>query len=65
MTSGSNVARDVHRCGTVDYQQIENDNIANQIHRFTVDYGKFILIINSKQNYSHVHMATTIRYYGW
>ena len=29
---------------TVDYQQIENSNIANQIHRFTIDYGKFILI---------------------
>ena len=27
----------------VDYQQIENDNIANQIHGFTIDYGKFIL----------------------
>ena len=37
------MARDVHRCGTVDYQQIENDNIANQIHRFIIDYGKFIL----------------------
>ena len=38
------MARDVHRCGTVDYQQIENDNIANQIHGFKIDYGKFILI---------------------
>ena len=34
--------RDVH--WTVDYQQIENGNIANQIHGFTIDYGKFILI---------------------
>ena len=34
----------VHGCVTVDYQQIENDNIANQIHGFTIDYGKFILI---------------------
>ena len=25
------------------YQQIENSNIANQIHGFTIDYGKFIL----------------------
>ena len=33
-------------CVTVDYQQIENDNIANQIHGFTIDYGKFILINN-------------------
>ena len=39
--------RDVHWCATVDYRQIANDNIANQIHRFTIDYGKFILIINN------------------
>ena len=31
---------------TVDYQQTENDNIAYQIHGFTTDYGKFILINN-------------------
>ena len=31
---------------TVFYQQIENGNIANQIHRFTIGYGKFILITN-------------------
>ena len=43
MTSGSNVTRDVHWCVTVDYQQTANDDIANQIHGFTVDYGKFIL----------------------
>ena len=35
---GSNVMRDVHCCVTVDYQQIGNDNIANQIHGFTIDY---------------------------
>ena len=29
---------------TVDYQQIVYGNIANQIHGFTIDYGKFILI---------------------
>ena len=45
VTWGSNVKRDVHWCVTVDYQQIANDNIANQIHGFTIDYGKFILII--------------------
>ena len=45
VTSGSNVTRDVHWCVTVDYQQIANDNVANQIHGFTKDYGKFILII--------------------
>ena len=33
--SGSNVTRDVHWCVTVDYQQIANDNIANQIHGFS------------------------------
>ena len=27
---------------------IENDNIANQIHGFTIDYGKFILICDSE-----------------
>ena len=43
------MARDVHWCVTVDYQQIANDNIANQIHGFTIVYGKFILIdINCK-----------------
>ena len=34
--------RDVHWCVTVDYQQTAN--IANQIHGFTIDYSKFILI---------------------
>ena len=29
---------------TVFYQQMENGNIANQIHGFTIDYGKFILM---------------------
>ena len=48
VTSGSNVTRDVHWCITVDYQQIANDNIANQIHGFTIDYGKFILIEDIK-----------------
>ena len=38
--------RDVHWFVTVFYQQIENGNIANQIHAFTIDYGKFILINN-------------------
>ena len=46
VTWGSNVTRDVHWCITVSYQQIENSNIANQIHGFTIDYGKFILIHN-------------------
>ena len=40
---GSNATRDVHWCVTVFYQQIENSNIADQIHGFTIDYGKFIL----------------------
>ena len=39
------MTRDVHCCVTVDYRQIANDNIANQIHGFT-HYGKFILMIN-------------------
>ena len=33
---------------TVDYQQIENSERANQIHRFTIDYAKFILIAISR-----------------
>ena len=37
--------RDVHGCVTVDYQQIGNGKIANQIQGFTIDYGKFILIL--------------------
>ena len=44
VTWGSSVTRDVHWYVTVFYQQIENSNIANQIHEFTIDYGKFILI---------------------
>ena len=47
VTWGSNVTRDVHECVTVDYQQKANGNIANQIHGFTIDYDKFILISNS------------------
>ena len=39
---GSNVTGDVHWCVTADYQQIASGNIANQIHGFTIDYGKFI-----------------------
>ena len=44
VTSGSNVMRDVHWCVSVSCQQIENGNIANQIHGFTIAYGKFVLI---------------------
>ena len=39
-------------CVTVFYQQIENGNIANQIHGFTIDYGKFILKLD--RNTVHV-----------
>ena len=57
VTSGSNVMRDVHWCVTVFYQQIENCNMANQIHGFTIDYGKFILksvrISSSGVNWGH------------
>ena len=38
---------DVHWCVTVDYEQIVDSNIANQIHGFAIDYGKFILKLNS------------------
>ena len=50
VTSGSNVMRDVHWCVTVFYQQIENGNVANQIHGFTIDYGKFILTTDSRED---------------
>ena len=36
--------RDVHWYVTADYQQIGNGNIANEIHGFRIDYGKFILM---------------------
>ena len=52
VTWGSNVTPDVHWCVTVDYQQIANGNIANQIHGFTIDYGKFILTSFSNDNNS-------------
>ena len=32
------------RRATLVYQQIDNGNIANQIHGFTMNYGKFIRI---------------------
>ena len=44
---GSNVMRDVQWCVTVDYQQIENGNIANQIHGFTIDHSKINISTNS------------------
>ena len=44
VTSDSNVMPDVYWYATVFYQQIEKGNIANQIHEFTIEYGKFILI---------------------
>ena len=43
--------RDVHWSVTVFYKQIENSNIANQIHGFTIDYGKFILKLDRKTEY--------------
>ena len=52
--------RDVHWCVTVDYQQIANGNIANQIYGFTIDYGKFILITISSN--MHLKMIYTFAY---
>ena len=40
--------RDVHRCVTVDYQQLGNGNIANQIHGFTIDY---VIYTNKQLDY--------------
>ena len=50
VTRGSNVTRDVHWCVTVDYQQIANGNITNQIHGFTIDDGKFIHMVNNPRD---------------
>ena len=51
----------MHWCVTADYQQIVNGNIANQIHGFTIDYGKFILnvivLIKSVRNVQFVHLS--------
>ena len=44
----------LHQVKTVDYQQIENSNIANQIHGFTIDYGKFIRVLIVKYQ-MHAH----------
>ena len=51
VTWSSNVTRDVHWCVTGFYQQIEISNIANQIHGFTIDYGKFILKLDRNTEY--------------
>ena len=59
VTSGSYVARHVEKritCtitrATLAYQQIDNGNITNQIHGFTIDYGKFTLIPVSHKYYT-------------
>ena len=41
----------VHWCVTDFYQPIENDNIASQIHGFTIDDGKFILKLDRNKEY--------------
>ena len=61
VTSGSNVMRDPHSCVTVFYQQIENGNIANQIHGFTIDYGKFILRRYEKHRYRTASQRLWVR----
>ena len=43
---------------TVVYQQIDKGNIANHIHGFTIDYGKFLLIThgcNSLKKRKEIH----------
>ena len=42
--------RDVRWCVTVFYQQRENGNRANQIHGFTIGYGKFKLMTEAPSN---------------
>ena len=62
VTSGSNARRDVHWCATVDYQQIANGNIANQIRGFTIDYGKFILNKKSTQAQRQLYYSIVKKY---
>ena len=61
--------RDVRWCVTVDYQQIENGNLANQIHVFTIDYGKFILMVDSVQWLSQsaysICISILVEFYQW
>ena len=63
VTWGSNFTRDVHWCVTVFYQQIENSNIANQIHGFTIDYGKFILICIKLQALDKLEKLRALNFY--
>ena len=57
------MTHDVHCCVTVFYQPIENNNIANQIHGFTIDYGIFILTAISVQWLELIYeMATLFRF---
>ena len=42
-------------CVTVDYQIVDS-NIANQIHGFTIDYGKFILKTIIKRCFVGTHI---------
>ena len=75
-SNGMQVAIRLHFCPEcpfiVFYQQIENGNIANQIHGFTRGYGTFILIFfinfvgnikarpNADRNISMQHIATLL-----
>ena len=49
MRAGKGSRVQSHVQSSVFYQQIENGNMANQIHGFTLDYGKFILIVVNLQ----------------
>ena len=64
VTSGSNMMRNVHWCVTVFYQLIENGNIVNQIHGFTIDYSEFILI-NNKLITNRECSSCTGEYWPW
>ena len=62
VTRGSNVTRHVYWCVTIDYQRIANGNIANQIHGFSIDYGKFIL---KKHKPPPASLSLSIRINSW
>ena len=55
--------RDVHWSVTVFYQQIENGDIANQIHEFTIDDGKFILMFHMLDTFEFYLSSFYFKYY--
>ena len=55
-----------HACNyiTVDYQLIVYGNMSNQIHGFTIDFGKFILISVTVSSISAPELERLDRFSG-